>query len=417
MPNLFELHPGTISFAGGLPDLTDLPAYELAEHIARRLRLGASTLLQYSPLTVRGPLTSAITDLTAREHIPASEHLIPTSGSQTALVAVARGLAEPGDAVICESPAYPGASAAFQFAGLTLVDCPIDEHGLNPNALVECVKAARRAGHRVRFVYTVPTFHNPTGITQPPQRRRELMRVCADLDLLVVEDNPYGLLSFTDQTFPALKSIAPERVVYLGTFSKVLAPGLRCGWIDPPTYLHDQLRSATEVLTLSPSALAHDIVGIISREAGWDALINGYRQRYRAKHESLRRALAESALTDAGWRWTEPSGGFYLWLTGPDGIDTFQLAERATQHRVMYVPGCHFAISEHHPYRTCLRLSFSHCRPDLLADGARRLACALTGDLNHTHDSHDIQGSHDTQGSHDIHDGPRPLPTDEMTAP
>lgn len=205
--------------------------------------------------------------------------------------------------------------------------------------------------------------------------------MCADNDLLLIEDDPYGMLSFDGQTWPALKSMDPQRVIYLGTFSKVFAPGVRSGWIDPPANLVEKLRAVCEIMTLSPSALNQAIIGEYHRRHGWDELLEGYRASYRDRARLLIGALeAELARTNCTgtWTWREPRGGFYLWLENVASTSGIDVARRAADNGVAVVPGKHFDAAGHDS--PSLRVSFSNSRPADLVEGARRLARALVGE-------------------------------------
>lgn len=375
LPDLFSRAPHSISLAGGLPDLSMLPVAEVAEATARLLRLGARTLLQYTTPTVPHGLATAIRDLTSYEHMsPQPENLIPTAGSQQALVAVAANM--PGATILCETPTYPGALAAFRTAGLRVVPVATDQGGVIVEDVERLAVALRAGGDKVSAVYVVPTFSNPTGATQDPARRSQLVEVCARLSLTIIEDNPYGMLSFEGRTHPALKSLAPKRVIYLGTFSKVFAPGLRAGWIDAPKELTARLRSHIEVQSLSPSPLSMAIIGEIHRRLGWDDLIAGYRTSYAQRASLASRTLSALLGPHSRWTWEEPKGGFYLWLTCLERIDTAQIAQAAADHGVKVVPGGHF-----HPDATAspsLRICYSHARPDQLEEGLRRLSTVLS---------------------------------------
>lgn len=379
MPRLFQQGPGQVSLSGGLPDLSVFPVQAFADLTSRLLRLGGRTLLQYTTPHVSTNLAPAILDLAAREGMhPDADNLIPTAGSQQGLVAVAHVL--DGDTMLCESPTYPGALAAFAQAGLDPQPVACDLEGILVEDLSRRVTQLRAAGRRVPALYVVPTFANPTGAVQSPERRRRLIDACVGLDLTIIEDNPYGLLDFDGRHWPALKSLAEEHVVYMGTFSKVFAPGLRTGWIDPPTSLTDELRAATEVLTLSPAAFAQAAIGEFHRRYGWDELIGNYRASYRARavaaSDTLRETLNGHDPTATQWMWQEPQGGFYLWLTSVGPADTGAV-DIAAAAGVAVVPGRYFGTTGQH--RSSLRLCYANAPMDVLVGAARRLGGVLAG--------------------------------------
>ncbi len=378
MPQLFELGGDVISFAGGLPDLSALPLDDISAQLARLTRLGGRTLLQYSTPHVAKSLVPAIADLMACEGLAVpAEQLVPTSGSQMGLVTVALSLGRPGEVVLCETPAYPGATSAFRTAGLELAGVATDEQGLHPEALRVAVQQVRGFGATVNLVYANPTFANPTGATMSLARRESVLQVCAELGLIMVEDNPYGLLGFDGSTAPACASIDRERVVYLGTFSKVFAPGLRCGWIAAPTQLARQLRQTAEIMALSPSAMAQAALAAFHSSQGWSPLIDAYRASYAQRCGLMSGALTDALGADSAWTWQQPAGGFYLWLRHRDGADVAPYADRAAQAGVSFVPGRHFSIDNEHAH--ALRLCFSYPPRDAIIEGVRRLSAALTG--------------------------------------
>lgn len=378
LPQLFERGGDLVSFAGGLPDLDLLPLRELAEQLARLTRLGGRIALQYSTPHVAGALVPAITDLMAREgaHADAGD-LVPTAGSQMGLLALALGLGGPGETVLCQTPAYPGAAAAFRTAGLRPYAAPEDADGLDPRALRNTVARLRAEGRRVRMLYCNPTFQNPTGATLSVERRHALAAAARESGLLIVEDNPYGLLAFDGGAVPSLHGIDPGNVAYLGTFSKVFAPGLRCGWIAAPAPLAERLRRTTEVMALSPSAFAQAALAAFHARGGWDRLLDAYRECYRERCGLMADALERELGTDGPWRWRRPGGGFYLWLRHTGGADTQRLAHAAAERGVSFVPGTHFGLDGE--CDDALRLCFSNVRRDRIAEGVSRLAAVLRG--------------------------------------
>lgn len=376
LPSLFEQGADLISFAGGLPDLTRLPIGEIAGQMSRLVRLGGRTTLQYSTPHVATNLRPAIADLMAREGSRLdAENLVPTAGSQMGLLAVALGLGSPGATIVCQTPSYPGATAAFRAAGLAPHGTPGDDDGIDPDGLRETVLRLRAAGESVQLLYCNPTFQNPTGTTMSVPRRTRLLAVCRELDLLVIEDNPYGLLSFDGAATTTCLALDPGNVVYLGTFSKIFAPGLRCGWIAAPAHVAPALRRIAEIITLSPSVLAQAALAAFHAGHGWDGLIASYRESYRERCGLMCRAL-DRELDRGTWQWEEPTGGFYVWLRHRGGLDTSTFAVAAAEHHVSFVPGRHFSIDDEHA--DGVRLCFSGVAPGRIDEGVSRLAAALS---------------------------------------
>ena len=376
--HLFDVPSGGISLAGGLPDLSPIVMKELSEQVGRQIRLGGRTILQYSTMETPGDLVEAIEDLAGRESMrPLASNLVPTSGSQLGLAAVCRALVADGEYIATEELTYPGARSAFAWCGARVAPVPMDEEGLIPEALVETVTRVRASGGGLDVLYTVPTFHNPTGRTQSTDRRERLLETCEALGVHVIEDNPYGMLSFTGRELPALKSMSPAGVTYLGTFSKVFVPGLRCGWIDPAVQYHERIRDAVEAVTLSPSPIAQAIIAGYHRRCGWDRAIARFREIYARKATVLSEALVASGIDRDRWSWREPDGGFYLWLTDVTGADTAGIAEMARRAGTALVPGAQFGDT-----RTAgagLRLSFSGASENELRTAARRLCEVISG--------------------------------------
>ena len=381
MPQLFEQGGDLISLAGGLPDLTRLPLRDIADRLSRLVRLGGGTLLQYSTPHVARTLIPAINDLAEREEVRVpAEQLVPTAGSQMGLMAVALGLGSPGETILCQTPLYPGASTAFRAGGLIVAAAPYDADGIDPDGLRASVTALRAGGATVRLLYANPTFQNPSGATTDVARRAALMEACGDLDLLLVEDNPYGLLAFDGSTTPACHSLDPGRVVYLGTFSKVFAPGLRCGWIAAPAHIAPVLRRTCEVMALSPSVFAQSVLASFHAAHGWSDLITAYRDSYRHRAQLMSDALERELGTGSPWQWDRPEGGFYLWLRHRDPeidtVDTEAWAAPAAARGVSFVPGRHFSIDGEH--RHALRLCFSGVPVKRIDEAISRLAGALS---------------------------------------
>ncbi|MFB7617054.1 PLP-dependent aminotransferase family protein [Kitasatospora sp. NPDC056181] len=378
MPRLFERGGDLISFAGGLPDLDVLPLEAISGQLSRLVRLGGKLAFQYTTPHVAKALVPAINDLMAREGAHAqAANLVPTSGSQMGLMAVALGLGAPGETVLVQTPAYPGATAAFRTAGLDLYSVADDRDGMDPAELRRTVLRLRAEGRTARLLYCNPTNQNPTGRTLSVERRKELLAVCRELDLLLIEDNPYGLLSFDGGTTTAFQALDPDRVVYLGTFSKIFAPGLRSGWIAAPDHVLPALSRTAEVIALSPSALAQAALAAFHTRAGWTDLIDGYRASYRERCGLMADALEQELGTSGPWTWERPNGGFYIWLRHRDGVDTARYAAAAAEHGVSFVPGGHFSVDGEHA--DGLRLCFSHVPRKKIAEGVARLAAALAG--------------------------------------
>jgi 2-aminoadipate transaminase len=364
--------PGVISFAGGLPapELFDAPGLRAA--FAAVLADGsAGRSLQYSTTEGDPQLRGALAARLTARGLPTDAHdLLVTSGSQQALTLVAAALLEPGDRVLVEEPSYLAALQAFALAGAVPVPVPCDDGGLDPDAA-----ATLASEHRPKLLYTVPTFHNPTGRTLSLERRRALAAVAERQGLWLVEDDPYGELRYRGDPLPSLATIpgAEDRTLALSTLSKVAAPGLRVGWVRAPS---DSLRRAMAVA--KQAADLHSSTVDQAAAARWlatvdlDAHIAGLRAAYGARRDALVDGLG--AALPPGSTHNRPDGGMFVWARLPDGWDAETLLGRALEYDVAFVPGFPFFAGE--PDRAALRLSFTAHSPAEISEGLARLAGA-----------------------------------------
>jgi len=297
------------------------------------------------------------------------DDVVVTVGSQQAVDLVTRIFCDPGDVVICEAPSYVGALGVFRAYECEVVHTAMDAEGLVPEALAETIARVQAAGKRVKFVYTIPNFHNPAGVTLSPSRRTEILRVCREADVLVLEDNPYGLLGFDRDPHRALRADEPDGVVYLGSFSKTFAPGFRVGWALAPHAVREKLVLAQESATLCPPSFSQLAVSAYLSEHDWLGQIKQFREMYRERRDAMISALDD--LMPRGARWNVPEGGFYVWLTLPDGLDAKAMLPRAVTARVAYVPGTAFFADG--SGAQSMRLSYCYPTPERIREGVRRL--------------------------------------------
>jgi DNA-binding transcriptional MocR family regulator len=253
----------------------------------------------------------------------------------------------------------------------------MDDDGLIPDALADALSELSRQGRRAKFLYTVPNFHNPAGVTLGETRRGQVLALAEAYDLLVIEDNPYGLLGFEQDPLPALRARGSDRVIYLGSFSKTFAPGLRVGWVCAPHAVRDKLVLASEAQVLCPPALSQLVVAEYLDSQPWFEQVKVFRELYRERRDATLDALA--ALMPADVRWTRPQGGFYVWVTLPEGLDAKAMQPRAVHARVAYVPGIGF-YADGQGVRH-LRLSYCFPDPDRIREGVRRLAVVVEEEL------------------------------------
>jgi 2-aminoadipate transaminase len=361
--------PGVISFAGGLPAPELFDARGLRAAFAAVLADGsAGRALQYSTTEGDPDLRAAIAArLTARGLRSEPGSILITSGSQQALTLVAAVLLERGDRVLVEEPSYLAALQAFALAGAVPVPVPCDDGGLDPDAV-----AALAAEHRPKLLYTIPTFHNPTGRTMALERRRALATVAERHGLWLVEDDPYGELRYRGEPLPSLAALTGDRTLALSTLSKVAAPGLRIGWVRAPEPIRRALVVAKQAADLHSSTVDQAAAARWLATVDLDAHIAGLRAAYGARRDALVDGLA--AALPPGSTHNRPDGGMFVWARLPDGWDAEALLERALARDVAFVPGYPFFAGE--PDRAALRFSFTAHPPHEIEEGLARLRAA-----------------------------------------
>jgi DNA-binding transcriptional MocR family regulator len=370
--------PEVVSLAGGMPCLAALPMETVADTVAHMLRTQGLTALQYGSGQGDPTLREQILEVMALEGISAhADDIVVTTGSQQALDLVTRIFINPGDVVLAEAPSYVGALGVFASYQAEVAHVASDDDGLVPQALEERIAGLKAAGKRIKFLYSVPNFHNPAGTTMTLERRPQIIEICHRHGVLVLEDNPYGLLGFDREPYPALRTFAEEGVVYLGSFSKTFAPGLRVGWALAPHAVREKLVLASESAILCPSAYSQMTVSTYLATCDWMAQIKVYRELYRERRDAMIDSLA-SRLPEATW--THPDGGFYVWLTLPEGVNAKAMLPRAVTERVAYVPGTAF-FADGTGQRN-VRLSYCYPDPDRIREGVRRFAGVVHAELD-----------------------------------
>ena len=370
--------PEVVSLAGGMPHLAALPLESLSAEIGDLIATEGLVALQYGSAHGLPVLREQICDVMALEGINAHpDDVVVTVGSQMALDMVTRIFCDPGDIVLAEGPSYVGALGSFTAYQAQVVHVAMDKDGLIPQALREALDAVERTGRRVKFLYTIPNFHNPAGVTLAIARRAEVLEICRQHGVLVVEDNPYGLLGFDGQVYPALRSTDPDNVVYLGSFSKTFAAGLRVGWVLAPHAVREKLVLAAESATLCPPTLNQMIVSRYLSTHDWKGQIKTYREAYRDRRDAAISALEQHM--PAGSTWNKPEGGFYVWLSVPEGVDTKAMLPRAITQRVAYASGTGFYADKLGSRQ--LRISYCYPTPERIREGVRRLANVIEDEM------------------------------------
>jgi 2-aminoadipate transaminase len=295
--------------------------------------------------------------------------ILPTSGGQQALDLVCKILIDPGDVIIAEAPTYPGAVPTFCSYEADVIQIPMDRDGMQIDKLQEALAVLDREGRRPKFIYTIPNFHNPAGVTLSLDRRHELLRIAGERELLVLEDNPYGLLRYEGEPIPTLYSLDADFVLYAGTFSKILSPGVRIGWlVAPPPVLH-QLALGKGSADLCSSSVSQYFIAEYFRSGPWMNYVRSLSELYRRRRDVMLDAMAEQFPREATW--THPEGGLFLWATLPDYIDTTDLLARAIEERVAFVPGRAAFVDGRGG--SSMRLNFSGVDEDEIREGIRRL--------------------------------------------
>ncbi|MHA7268422.1 aminotransferase-like domain-containing protein [Arthrobacter sp. HLT1-20] len=369
-----SMQPNMISLAGGNPDLTGLPIGQIADMAHTVISEHGLDALQYGSGAGTPELQALICQVMAVEGITAQpENVQVTSGSQMGLELITKLFCNPGDVILAEGPTYVGALGTFEGLQADVVQVAMDEKGLVPELLQTTIDSLTAAGKTIKFLYTIPNFNNPAGITLAVERRQRIVDICRAANVAIVEDNPYGLLSFDGSYTAALHTLDPENVIYLGSFSKIFSPGLRVGWVLAPDEVRRRLQLAAEATTICPSVLSQMLVESYITGFDWRQHVREACLIYARRCDAVMTALAE--FMPAGTTWTRPSGGFFTWITLPEGISTDALLQPAIASGVVFVPGS--AFFAHSAGENQLRVAFSFETEEALREGVRRLGTAM----------------------------------------
>jgi 2-aminoadipate transaminase len=363
--------PEIISLAGGLPDTSTFPAEDVAALMARVAANASARALQYGPTEGMDELKECIVRVMAEEGMDVGpDEILVTTGGQQVIDLVCKTLIDPGDVIVAEGPTYPGAVPTFGAYEADVVQIEMDADGMRVDVLEETLDRLEREGRTPKFVYTVPTFQNPAGVTMALDRRRRLVQLAAERELFVLEDNPYGLLRYEGDPLPPLYALdGGEYVIYLGTFSKILSPGLRLGWTAAPRPVLEKLNLGKQGADLCSSTFGQHFVVEYFAQRDWRDLLFTLREMYRRRRDTLLDALAEHLPHEA--EWTRPRGGLFIWATLPDYIDTTDLLARALREHVAFVPGRAAYLDGRGG--SSMRLNFSGVGEDDLREGVRRI--------------------------------------------
>ena len=365
--------PEVVSLAGGMPNIEGLPLEFLAEMSSRLLRDRGASILQYGSGQGSDELREMIVEVMRPDGIRGhADDVVVTTGSQQALDLISQIFINPGDVVLAEAPSYVGALGTFRAYQANVVHVSMDAEGLIPEELERVIDELEAEGKPVKFLYTIPNFHNPGGVCLSAERRPRIAEICQRRRVLVVEDNPYGLLGFDGDPIPAIQSINPDGVVYLGSFSKTFAPGYRVGWALAPTAVAARLILANENALLCPSTFAQLSINEYLRTYDWYQQVKEYREMYRERGHAMQAALEEYMPICS---WNSPEGGFYTWVKLPEGLDAQAMLPRAVTNLVAYVSGTAFYADGQG--RDHMRLSFCYPPPERIREGVQRLATVV----------------------------------------
>jgi 2-aminoadipate transaminase len=370
--------PDIISFGGGLPAPETFPHKELAAIAQELLLKEPHNVLQYGTTEGSRTLRTEVAKWLSDQSIHVTlDDLLVTSASQQGLDLICKAFFDPGDAVFCGLPTYLGAVQAFSLFQVTKIGVPLEDDGMDIDELESRIVAARREGRRMKGIYVIPDFQNPSGITLSLEKRERLLEVARAYDLLIFEDNPYGHLRFSGEPIPSIFSLDDEgRTIMLLTFSKVLAAGLRLAVMVARGDLMDVLVRVKQPTDLCTSKFTQMIAARFMQRHGLDRHLAEIRPIYRAKKEAMVAALAKYMPNEEGLRWTNPEGGLFVWVWLPEGVDAEEMLPRAIAHKVAYVPGASSYVDG--GGHNTMRLAFSLCSPEQIDEGIRRLADVVT---------------------------------------
>jgi 2-aminoadipate transaminase len=357
-----------ISFGGGLPFIGGVPPESISGVMNAVLDKGMAEAFQYGETEGRDRLKNILVDVMAHEGIRATpEHILITTGSQQALDLLGRIFIDRDDLIVIEGPTYLGALSAFLPNGPRIITVPLDDEGIMIDDLERQLDAA--GGARPKFIYVVPNFHNPAGVTMSEGRRRRLLDLTAEREILLIEDNPYGMLRFEGESCQPLAAMRPGHIVYLGTLSKIVSPGIRTGWVFGPAPIIERLSILKQSADLCSSALNQMFAEEFLSSGLWLKNIENLKPIYRSRRDAMLEALEEHFPGEATW--TRPEGGMFIWATLPHFLDAQKMLPLAINEKVAYVPGSAFFADGSGSNN--MRLNFSYADEELIAEGIKRL--------------------------------------------
>ncbi|MGI8631248.1 MAG: PLP-dependent aminotransferase family protein [Solirubrobacterales bacterium] len=363
--------PEIISLAGGLPDTSTFPPETFASVMTRVAHESVAAALQYGPTDGFEETKRCAAEVMAAEGMRVDpDDILITTGGQQGLDLVAKTLINPGDVILCEAPTYPGAIPTFSAYQAEVIQVDTDDEGMQVDLLVETIERLAAEGRVPKLIYSIPTFQNPAGVTLSEGRRRALVEVARSHGILVLEDNPYGLLRYEgEQPTPLYALDGGAHVIYLGTLSKILSPGIRLGWLVAPGAIREKLALGKQGTDLCTSTLTQFMVREYFKSERWRDYVDDVIEVYRARRDVMLDALSRHF--PSGTRWAHPQGGMFVWATLPEFIDTSDLLARALRENVAFVPGAAAYVDGRG--RSSMRLNFSGSDADEIREGVRRI--------------------------------------------
>src|SRR5919204_3929799 len=404
--------PEVISLAGAPPDTSTFPPNTFADVACRVAAEACAKALQYGPTEGMRETMACIAEVMRSEGTRVDvDDMVVTTGGQQGIDLVTKTLIDPGDVVVAEAPTYPGAVPTFSSYQADVVQVEMDSDGMRIDLLEETLARLDRDGRRPKFIYTVPTFQNPAGVTLSLPRRTRLVEIARERELLGLEDNPYRILRYEGEPLPPLFALdGGEYVLYLGTFSKILSPGIRLGWVAAPAPVLAKIKLGKQAADLCTSSLTQQLVEAYFAEGRWRAYIQDLCTIYRRRRDAMLDALAEFFPPEA--EWTQPGGGLFIWATLPNFIDTEDLLAKAIQdENVAFVPGSAAYVDGRGG--SSIRLNFSAVSESDIVEGIRRIGkvidaqISLYGTISGEHGRRSASRSTDSGQDDRVEDRPR----------
>ncbi len=367
----FTMLPDVISFAGGLPAPEVFPVRDFQDACGWVLSHNAEQALQYGPTEGLPALKDYLIETMSKYELPAvQDNILFTNGSQQALDLLGRAFVDEGDKIVTGLPTYLGAIQAWNVYGPNYLTVPLDDDGMRMDELQRTLEANPGA----KFIYVLPNFHNPAGTTLPLERRLRLVELAVEHGCFIIEDDPYGQLRFEGEDITPIFALHKENTIYLSTFSKTLAPGLRLGWIVAPERVMAKLVQAKQGADLHTSSLVQYLANDICQRGLVRAHVRKIRAVYRERRDVMLRAMEEHF--PEGVTWTRPQGGLFLWVRMPECMNAEELLHVAVEEKVAFVPGTAF-YPDGQGGHCCMRLNFSYCNPPTIEEGISRLGRAI----------------------------------------